>query len=139
MRKINNFTKTLFLRAKVPNTYGTRLYIVRCTLSNVVHCTLYSVGGNWTIMLTIINGISKWYALHWISVRGSIRVPFLIVSIVQCTLYTVQCTLYNTHNNKWNSYRPAHWDSMNCVPLRNPIYYCEYYVSISAKRYICIR
>ena len=26
MKKINNFTKTLSLRAKVPNTYGTRLY-----------------------------------------------------------------------------------------------------------------
>ena len=26
VRKINNFTKTLSLRAKVPNTYGTRLY-----------------------------------------------------------------------------------------------------------------
>ena len=26
-RKINNFTKTLSLRAKVPNTYGARLYI----------------------------------------------------------------------------------------------------------------
>ena len=29
-----------------------------------------------------------------------------------CTMHTVQCTLYNTHNNKWNSYQPAHWDSM---------------------------
>ena len=28
MRKINNFTKTLSLRAKVPNTYGTRLYSI---------------------------------------------------------------------------------------------------------------
>ena len=28
--------------------------------------------------------------------------------------------LYNTHNNKWNYYRPAHWDSMKGVPLRNP-------------------
>ena len=28
VRKINNFTKMLSLRAKVPNTYGTRLYIV---------------------------------------------------------------------------------------------------------------
>ena len=27
VRKINNFTKTLSLRAKVPNTYGARLYI----------------------------------------------------------------------------------------------------------------
>ena len=27
VRKINNFTKTLSLRAKVPNTYGTRLYM----------------------------------------------------------------------------------------------------------------
>ena len=28
VRKINNFTKTLFLRAKLPNTYGARLYIL---------------------------------------------------------------------------------------------------------------
>ena len=27
VRKVNNFTKTQYLRAKVPNTYGTRLYI----------------------------------------------------------------------------------------------------------------
>ena len=27
MRKINNFIKTLSLRAKVPNTYGARLYV----------------------------------------------------------------------------------------------------------------
>ena len=27
VRKINNFTKTLSLRAKLPNTYGTRLYV----------------------------------------------------------------------------------------------------------------
>ena len=27
VRKVNNFTKTQCLRAKVPNTYGTRLYI----------------------------------------------------------------------------------------------------------------
>ena len=26
VRKINNFTKTLSLRAEVPNTYGARLY-----------------------------------------------------------------------------------------------------------------
>ena len=26
VRKINNFTKTLSLRAKLPNTYGARLY-----------------------------------------------------------------------------------------------------------------
>ena len=26
VRKVNNFTKTQCLRAKVPNTYGTRLY-----------------------------------------------------------------------------------------------------------------
>ena len=29
MRKINNFTKTLSLRAKVPNTYGARLYTAK--------------------------------------------------------------------------------------------------------------
>ena len=28
VRKINNFTKTLSLRAKLPNTYGIRLYTV---------------------------------------------------------------------------------------------------------------
>ena len=28
MRKINNFTKTLSLRAKVTNIYGARLYII---------------------------------------------------------------------------------------------------------------
>ena len=33
VRKINNFTKTLSLRAKVPNTYGTRLYIARAKAS----------------------------------------------------------------------------------------------------------
>ena len=27
VRKINNFTKTLSLRAKLPNTYGARLYV----------------------------------------------------------------------------------------------------------------
>ena len=34
MRKINNFTKTLSLRAKVPNIYGTRLYM----LSIIILC-----------------------------------------------------------------------------------------------------
>ena len=29
VRKINNFTKTVSLCAKVPNTYGVRLYITR--------------------------------------------------------------------------------------------------------------
>ena len=28
LRKVNNFTKTLSLRAKVPNTYGARLYMI---------------------------------------------------------------------------------------------------------------
>ena len=28
MRKVNNITKTLSLRAKVPNTYGARLYTI---------------------------------------------------------------------------------------------------------------
>ena len=30
VRKIKNFTKTLSLRAKVPNTYGARLYVCVC-------------------------------------------------------------------------------------------------------------
>ena len=40
VRKINNFTKTLSLRAKVPNTYGARLYIVQCT-AYTIHYYLF--------------------------------------------------------------------------------------------------
>ena len=36
VRKINNFTKTLSLRAKVPNTFGARLYILIYSLNQVL-------------------------------------------------------------------------------------------------------
>ena len=36
MRKINNFIKTLSLRAKVPNTYGARLYV--CAWNVLYQC-----------------------------------------------------------------------------------------------------
>ena len=119
--------------------------IVQCTLYNV-QCTLYNTHNkkwnsyrpvHWDSMKCVHCTLYKVYSvhcvqcmLHWILVRGLIRVSFIIVNIVQCTLYNVQCTLHNTHNKKWNSYRPVHWDSMKCVPLRNPIYYCEYYRGI---------
>ena len=35
-----------------------------------------------TILLKIINGILKWYALHYILVRGSPHVLFIIVSTI---------------------------------------------------------
>ena len=38
VRKINNFTKTLSLRVKVPNTYGARLYVL---MHNVTHTSQY--------------------------------------------------------------------------------------------------
>ena len=51
MRKINNFTKTLSLRAKVPNTYGPRLY----TLYNVHIGSLLYLG----IILHYIQNVCK--------------------------------------------------------------------------------
>ena len=46
VRKINNFTKTLSLRAKVPNTYGARLYIMLLYIMlNIgrVYCSCYDI------------------------------------------------------------------------------------------------
>ena len=40
VRKVKNFTKTLSLRAKVPNTYGTRLY---CKLLKVICFSVFLV------------------------------------------------------------------------------------------------
>ena len=42
-------------------------------------CMIHNTGG---IVLTTINGIFKWYALHKIIVRGSLRVPFIIMSSI---------------------------------------------------------
>ena len=47
VRKINNFTKTQSLRAKVPNTYGARLY-------------------------SIINGTLKWYLRASLNVSAKV-------------------------------------------------------------------
>ena len=44
VRKINNFTKTLSLRAKVPNTYGTRLYIYDIYVIYILYiCYIYVI------------------------------------------------------------------------------------------------
>ena len=37
------------------------------------------------IVLAIKSGIFKWYALHYMFVRGSLRVPFIIVSTTVCS------------------------------------------------------
>ena len=37
------------------------------------------------IVITIINGVFNWYALHKILVRGWLKVPFIIVSTVVST------------------------------------------------------
>ena len=84
------------------------------------YCTMYSVH---CTILTIINGtlINPRTEIQW-----SVHCTLYSVRFSHCTLYS-DCTILN---NKWNSYRPAHWDSMNRVPLKNPIYYCEYYRGI---------
>ena len=40
---------------------------------------LLSTHSTISILLTIINGTFKWYALHQILVPGSLRVPFIVV------------------------------------------------------------
>ena len=41
-----------------------------------------------------------------------------------------------TQNNKWNSQRPSHYDSMKRVPLKDSIYYCEYYKYTKIEQHI---
>ena len=81
VRKINNFTKTLSLRAKVPNTYGTRLYLLKevyeylSTLSERRHAGLYRDDG--LIYLEHANGplISKVEkALHRIFKKNQLKI-----------------------------------------------------------------
>ena len=46
-----------------------------------------------TIVLSIINGISKLRALYYMLVRGSLKVPVIIVSTVSIMSYAA-CTMH---------------------------------------------
>ena len=46
VRKVNNFTKTQYLRAKVPNTYGTRLYKHICILIKIYLVSISAIHKN---------------------------------------------------------------------------------------------
>ena len=64
VRKINNFTKTLFLRAKVPNTYGARLYIsLSFSISLFVSISLF-LSFSLSIYISLSFSISLFLCLH---------------------------------------------------------------------------
>ena len=76
MRKISNFTKTLSLRAKLPSTYGARLYNIHYTIYNV-HYTLYNVQCLCTAYTALV--------IHFIIVQ---------LYIYSYTVYSIHYTLY---------------------------------------------
>ena len=53
---LNNFTKTLSLRAKVPNTYGTRLYILYAVFGQFNNAVLEIP----TSYMHILNHCTRW-------------------------------------------------------------------------------
>ena len=84
VRKINNFTKTLSLRAKVPNTFGARLYTLYT--QHTIFVILYNL---YTVLID-----SQLYF--------DIMFHYIYKLIVQnkcalCTMFIVQRTAYTSH------------------------------------------
>ena len=105
VKKINNFTKMLSLRAKVPNTYGARLYITRYILYTIyiirpiIHYTIC------IILQHVIRYIH--FTQHdtlYTHLTFSSKTPYVegyvIIMQLRLSLYFLHWIKYNNFRNK---------------------------------------
>ena len=69
------------------------------------------------ILLTKINGIFQWYALHQMLVRGSLRVPFIIVSTLVNRVITDSSAVCLCHYSLFK-FLLYYWYNFKCFHLK---------------------